>query len=291
VVKVNLDKIDKNFEYLSPLQISFEHEKFMLPIRLGMANSQGEQDMIVYAFTREGRVECTNYRTVKMPTDRNIPLFVKPEFGDFYYNLFNKTYKYEGRNAAFLEYAWNVTPNFSGMKCDPCVGPPPIYNDFAEAGITWALQSAQGVPGNDIFFTRLHVRYSRDKFPSDLTFQVTPNREHFQCRYILTNPAQGEFTCDQGQTYLETLRERRKKEVDEMWALTSKSSPKSKGYITEYDRFLTPGAKSDEKKYSFFPSWMPGDPGQSKWLFALVFGLSLSWLLYYSSRPSARKLI
>jgi hypothetical protein len=216
---------------------------------------------------------------------------VKPEFGDFYYNLFNKTYKNEGRNAAFLEYAWNVTPNFSGMKCDPCVGPPPIYNDFAEAGITWALQSAQGVAGNDIFFTRLHVRYSRDKFPSDLTFQVTPNREHFQCRYILTNPAQGEFTCDQGQSYLETLRERRKKEVDEMWALTSKSSPKSKGYITEYDRFLTPGAKSDEKKYSFFPSWMPGDPGQSKWLFALVFGLSLSLLLYYSSRPSARKLI
>ena len=54
----------------------------MLPIRLGMANSQGTQDMIVYAFTKTGRVECTNYRTTKMPTDRKVPLFIKDQFGD-----------------------------------------------------------------------------------------------------------------------------------------------------------------------------------------------------------------
>ena len=29
--------------------------------------------------------------------------------------------------------------------------------------------------GNNVFFTRLHVRYARDKFPQDLQFQVTPN--------------------------------------------------------------------------------------------------------------------
>jgi len=68
LVKVNLDKIkNRTSEYLRPIQISFDHAKFMLPLRLGMANSNGSQDMIVYALTTEGRVECTNYRTVKMP--------------------------------------------------------------------------------------------------------------------------------------------------------------------------------------------------------------------------------
>ena len=69
---------------LSPIQISFESEKFMLPIRLGMANSKGAQDLIIYAFTKSGRVECTNYRTAKIPSDKNIPTFMKPQFQEFY---------------------------------------------------------------------------------------------------------------------------------------------------------------------------------------------------------------
>ena len=54
VVKVNLDKLPKSQQgYLRPLQISYASDKFMLPIRLGMANSDGEQDMIVYGFTKK----------------------------------------------------------------------------------------------------------------------------------------------------------------------------------------------------------------------------------------------
>ncbi|MBL7943919.1 MAG: DUF2330 domain-containing protein, partial [Flavobacteriales bacterium] len=180
VAKVNLDTVvSTGYDYLRPLQISFDHEKFMLPIRLGMANSTGEQDLIVYGFSKTGRIECTNYRTIKTPTDRNIPLHVKDNFGEFYKNLYDKAYMREGRNAVFLEYAWNVSP-FNAVKCDPCVGPPPINMDFVDAGIPW-LDGAS--PLNSVFFTRLHVRYSRTKFPSDLQFQVTPNTENFQCRY------------------------------------------------------------------------------------------------------------
>jgi hypothetical protein len=270
VVKVNLDNVQGAFEYLNPIQISFEHEKFMLPIRLGMANSSGEQDMIVYAFTKNGRIECTNYRTVKMPTDRNIPLHVQSGFGEFYKNLFQRTYKYEGRNSAFLEYAWNVSPSNTGMKCDPCIGPPPIYNDFAEAGVDWALN---GGAGANVFFTRLHVRYSRDKFPADLTFQETPNRENFQCRYILTHPAQGPFDCEEAQNYLETIYERRKKEVDEYYALTGKNDPMATRYINEFNKYLKRKpeqvpAKGNESKYvpernepekNDVVVWTPGD--------------------------------
>ena len=236
VVKVNLDN-QKNtgFDYLRPIQINFDHPKFMLPIRLGMANSTGEQDMIVYAFTKTGRVECTNYRTVKVPTDRNIPLYTKDIFGEFYKNLFTRAYSREGKNAVMLEYAWNVTPSWGGMKCDPCVGNPPIYNDFAEAGVWWAGWNS----ASPVFFTRLHVRYSNAKFPADLTFQITPNTENFQARYILTHPAGGPFDCDESQDYLESLRARRKVEVDELYALAGiKPNGRSDKYINEFVSFM-----------------------------------------------------
>ena len=66
VVKVNIDKMEGgDFQTLRPIQIKFNALRFGLPIRLGMANSYGDQDLIIYAFTRKGRVECTNYRTMK----------------------------------------------------------------------------------------------------------------------------------------------------------------------------------------------------------------------------------
>lgn len=275
VVKVNAETIAKGkFEYLSPLQISFDHDKFMLPIRLGMANSTGSQDMIVYAFTKTGRVECTNYRTVKMPTDRHIPLFVKNEFGDFYKNLFQKTWKTENRNAVFLEYAWNVTPNW-GMKCDPCVGPPPMQQEFADAGVWWANT------GEQTFFTRMHVRYEKSKFPSDLTFQVTPNNENYQARYVLTNPATGEFECEEGQQYLLDLRDKRKLELDEYAALTGKISPKGQKYLSEFQGKVLPAKKNEAPV--FFKDFMKNN-GLRKLIIA--FSSLIAMIVFFRiSRP------
>ena len=71
-MKRKRSKLPGNF--LRPIQIRFSSPKFMLPIRLGMANADGDQDMIVYAFTKKGRIETTNYRTVSLPTGKNIPL-------------------------------------------------------------------------------------------------------------------------------------------------------------------------------------------------------------------------
>ncbi|MFY7972418.1 MAG: DUF2330 domain-containing protein [Flavobacteriales bacterium] len=232
VVKVNLENMQSTgYDQLRPIQISFDHEKFMLPIRLGMANSTGVQDMIVYAFTRQGRVECTNYRTVEVPSNKNIPLFVRNDFGQFYLDVFDRTYRNAGRNAVMLEYAWDVTPNWGGMKCDPCVGPPPLTNDLAKAGITWLNQDR-------VFFTRMHVRYTRDRFPADLTFQVTPNTQQFQARYVLHNPAQGPFDCEEAENYLQDLRNRRKLELDELYALTGKSDRRFDTYLNEYNRYM-----------------------------------------------------
>jgi hypothetical protein len=256
VVKVDLQRMQASgFDFLRPIQVSFESEKFMLPIRLGMANSSGVQDMIVYAFTRTGRVECVNYRTVKVPSDRNIPLFAKQRFGEFYKDLFEKNWEREGRNAVALEYAWNVTPSWNGMKCDPCVGPPPMPNEFVQAGVDWANNG-----GGQVFFTRMHVRYGREKFPQDLSFQVTPNTEHFQARYILTHPATGDLSCNAGQDYLQDLFYRRTREMDELYALTGWDLSKERNYMNEVKGRMTPERRNG-MELPYFPTGGDGGNG------------------------------
>jgi hypothetical protein len=235
VVKVNEKEKQKlNNNFLRPIQIKFTSPKFMLPIRLGMANADGDQDLLVYAFTRKGRVESTNYRNVSMPTGNNVPLFVQKNFGAFYGNVFNRQWQNEDKNVSFLEYAWNVTP-INQMKCDPCVGNPPTEQDLVNSGVWWL----QGKDWNDysdvddddeeldngsrnVHFTRLHFRYNRKSFPQDLMFQVTPNQENFQARYVITHPAQGDLSCEPGKKYLKELKARRKKELNELTKLIGK---------------------------------------------------------------------
>lgn len=233
VVKVNekeKKKLPGNF--LRPIQISFNSPKFMLPIRLGMANADGDQDLIVYAFTKKGRIECTNYRNVNIPTGNKIPLFVQKNFGAFYDNLFTYQWNKENQDVSFLEYAWDVSPqNF--MKCDPCVATAPSEQDIVQAGVWWLHkdwsdysdvneQDEDDGTSTKVHFTRLHFRYNRNHFAQDLMFQVTPNKENFQARYVITHPATGSFTCDAGKKYLKDLKARRKAELNELTALTGK---------------------------------------------------------------------
>ena len=233
VVKVNLEKQEQmNTDFLRPIQITFNSPKFMLPIRLGMANSTGEQDMIVYAFTKNGRVEAANYRTVEMPTARKIPTFIKQKFEQFYFDAFEKAYANEGKKSVFLEYAWNVTPSWGGVKCDPCVGPPPLTNQLMQAGVDWAST------GEQVYFSRLHVRYTESKFPQDLQFVVTPNKTNYQARYILTHPARGPYDCDNGKAYEENLKLRRNLELSELEILTDWNTNKYTKYISEGSNYV-----------------------------------------------------
>lgn len=231
VVKVNeAEKKKLPGNYLRPLQISFTSPKFMLPIRLGMANADGDQDMIVYAFTKKGRIECTNYRTQSLPTGNKVPLFVKENFGNFYANLFQHQWSKEGKALTLLEYAWDVSPK-NYVKCDPCVATAPSVQDLVQAGVWWInrnwndysdIDNEEEDYSDNVFFTRLHVRYNRDKFPQDLMFQVTPNKDSYQARYVITHPATGDFNCEAGKKYLKELRERRADEMESLVYLTGK---------------------------------------------------------------------
>jgi len=234
VVKVNEKEKQKlNNNFLRPIQIGFNSPKFMLPIRLGMANADGDQDLIVYAFTRKGRIECTNYRNVNIPTNKNVPLFVQKNFGAFYSNLFDKQWNNEDKSIGFLEYAWDVSPaNF--YHCDPCIATAPAEQDLVQSGVWWLrnkdwndysdLDNDEPDNGSrNVHFTRLHFRYNRKSFAQDLMFQVTPNTETFQARYVITHPATGNFNCEAGKKYIQDLKKRRKNELMELTALTGRN--------------------------------------------------------------------
>lgn len=212
VAKVNLNERAKlGTVNLRPIQIAYESPKFMLPLRLGMANADGAQEMFVYALTRNGRVEATNYRTVKIPSDREVPEFVKEDFAPFYKDMFKAQAKAQGGNAVFVEYAWDMA------WCDPCAAEPLASGDLRSLGVFW-LQEGGGV--SDVFLTRLHVRYDKAHFPEDLVFQTTGNRENFQGRYVLRHPFSGEAMCEEARTYRKDLLARLNAQVATLAELT-----------------------------------------------------------------------
>ena len=222
VAKVNLKEHAKTgFANLRPLQMAYESPKFMLPIRLGMVNANGPQELFVYALTRQGRIETTNYRTVKIPSDAEIPGYVKDVFPDFYRALFRTAVEKENRTAVFLEYAWDMG------WCDPCASDPLTPEELRALGVFWLDDAPQGsggvrrpAPGVMPFVTRLHLRYDASHFPEDLVFQQTGDRTNFQGRYILRHPWTGTDDCPAAEEYRKSLRERREREATTLATLT-----------------------------------------------------------------------
>ncbi len=202
------------FTYLRPLQVSYDSPKYMLPIRLGTVNANGPQELFVFALSAKGRVETVNYRTVKLPTGMDLPLYVKGEFPAFYKAMFADQVRREDMRAVFLEYAWD------SASCDPCAADPPSRDELQKLGVSWMGDANVRTPQSSVFLTRLHVRYDRDHFPEDLTFQETANRESFQGRYVLRHPFTGDASCSTGQEYRRTLTGRQEQEAQNLATLT-----------------------------------------------------------------------
>lgn len=200
VARVNLAaQQESGFSNLRPLQIAFESPKFMLPIRLGTLNADGEQELFVYALTRTGRVETSNYRTVRMPSNKEIPGFVKNRFSDFYRDMFTLQTEKENGKAVFLEYAWDMA------WCDPCAADPLTATQLQNLGVYWLDANQNGIgrqsAAQDVFVTRLHVRYDGETFPEDLKFIETGDRSNFQGRYVMRHAWTGEANCDAATDY------------------------------------------------------------------------------------------
>lgn len=229
VAKVNLKEQTKlGYSMLRPIQIAFESPKFMLPLRLGMVNADGPQELFIYALTRKGRVEATNYRTVKLPTGDELPVYVKERFGDFYKALFSHQAARENMSAVFTEYTWDMA------WCDPCAADPLTAAELRQLGVFWVgespgprpLGSGQVRPSpvpprpEDVFLTRLHVRYDAAHFPEDLVFQETADRTNYQGRYVLRHEWKGQASCEAAVRYRGELPQRREREAQTLASLT-----------------------------------------------------------------------
>ncbi len=227
VARVNLkEQAQLGFSYLRPLRVSYLSPKFMLPIRLGTVNGRGPQELFVYALTRKGRVETTNYRTVRLPTGLDIPVFVKKEFGRFYKAMFSDQVRREDMRAVFLEYAWDMS------WCDPCAAQPLSGEELKNLGVGWtagaqgqvtpSMRPAPSMAGGavDVFLTRLHLRYDASHFPEDLVFQETADRTNFQGRFVLRHPWLGQGDCGPAREYRQALMDRREREAQTLASLT-----------------------------------------------------------------------
>jgi hypothetical protein len=205
VAKVNLQAHAKSgYSKLRPLQFVYESDQFMLPLRLGLLNAPPDrmQDLVIYAITRAGRVESSNYRTLKVPANVNLPYFMAPEFGSFYKDVFDRQVQ-KARSAVFTEYFWNLA------FCTACTQTTLRMDELLNFGVFWvyghddanfeALRTPGArlrgyEPSEQIYspefpaLTRLHVRYSANTFPEDLMLIETRDQEDWQARYEIRQP-------------------------------------------------------------------------------------------------------
>lgn len=209
VAKVDLRRrAAKGLTELRPLQIAYESPRFMLPVRLGMANANGPQELFVYAVTRTGRVEAVNYRNLRLPETVEVPAFVKTEFSTVWRAAFDRLVERNGMGVVYTEYAWDMT------TCDPCPTAPLSREEQKQLGVWWLDEN----PG--VFVTRLHARYDRASFPEDLVLQVTADRASFQSRVVVRNEWKGEARCENANTYHRGLPGRRQREATALAELT-----------------------------------------------------------------------
>ena len=234
VAKVDPTKVkfENGMATLSPLRFHYDSDRFSLPVRLGLVNAQGAQDLIVHILAKHQRYEVANYPNVTIPTNLDVSERALEDFGPFYVALFDKTVEKHPK-AVVTEYSWQAS------SCDPCPGPAmapeelkilggDVLPNAVDCSDPMTLEPS-GVrrykPGcepwasatSDMVVTRLHARYTKDSLGEDLVFKaaepITGGREihggggkleegavrasmnNFQARYAVRHPWTGPVEC------------------------------------------------------------------------------------------------
>ena len=222
VAKVDASRVrfENRQAMLSPLRFHYDSEEFNLPIRLGMMNSAGTQDLIVHILAPGQRYEVSNYPNATIPTNLDVREQARDKFGEFYAALFDRTLE-KNRGAVVTEYAWDAS------SCDPCPTPALDQSELATLGAD-VLQGGGGkaareAPPPGVFrggfvLTRLHARYSKGGINEDLIFRAAPpiaggrewrvdgtrleegavayNINNFQARYAIRHEWKGPIACE-----------------------------------------------------------------------------------------------
>jgi hypothetical protein len=227
VAKVDIDKVkfdERKQAMLSPLRFHYDSDTFSLPVRLGLINSGGKQDLIVHVLARQARYEAANYKNAAIPTNLEVAEAARGAFGAFYAALFDRTLA-ANPGAVITEYAWDAG------SCDPCPQEPLNLDELTTLGADVLPSTAAALRGGhaaselqwqlpgEFVLTRLHARYGAENLGEDLVFQAAPpivgGREiqgadgkleqgasqstygmsNFQARYIIRHAWQGPVEC------------------------------------------------------------------------------------------------
>ncbi|MFK7988103.1 MAG: DUF2330 domain-containing protein [Sandaracinaceae bacterium] len=142
VARVDVDRVrfEDGRAVLSPLRLHYDSDTFQLPVRLGMLNSSGTQDLLVHILSRAGRFEAANYDNVTIPTNFDVRGRTRGSFGSFYAALFDRT-REAHPGAVVTEYAWQSS------SCDPCPGPVLSPQDLMTLGADVAIPGMDAPPG------------------------------------------------------------------------------------------------------------------------------------------------
>jgi hypothetical protein len=199
---------------LSPLRFHYDATDFSLPVRLGLINSSGTQDLVIHILAKNKRYAPANYPTTTIPTNLDLSEDAKASFGAFYTQLFDRTLEKNPR-AIVTEYAWGAS------SCDPCPGPTADMNDVVSLGGDVLAQPVDYHTwwSTPWVVTRLHARYSKESLGQDIVFAeappITGGREvrdsdgalehgakelpggvsNFQARYAIRHPWTGPIAC------------------------------------------------------------------------------------------------
>ncbi|HEY8091787.1 MAG TPA: DUF2330 domain-containing protein [Polyangiaceae bacterium] len=204
VAKVKFERVGNGPQHavLSPLRFHYDTDDFFLPVRLGLINSSGKQDLVTVILSRNQRYEVANYDNVPIPTNLEVADATKRQFGSFYAALFDHVLE-RHPHAVVTEYSWDAS------SCDPCPIPPLDDADLATLGADVIPTSDQG---SGFVVTRLHARYGKDTLGDDLHFRpasaIVGGREgmdqgakpdstnNFQARYVIRHKWTGAVACE-----------------------------------------------------------------------------------------------
>jgi len=145
VAKVDVSKVklENGRATLSPLRFHYDSERFSLPVRLGLINSSGKQDLIVNLLAKQQRYEVANYPNATIPTNLDVTESARGKFGEFYASLFDRVLE-KAPKAVVTEYSWDPG------TCDPCPGPTLDADDLATLGAdvlgTQGLSATRAIP-------------------------------------------------------------------------------------------------------------------------------------------------
>jgi hypothetical protein len=171
--KVTLDSLPESRNWLSPLQIAYDSDAWMLPIRIGTISAGGEaQEVLIYTLTSDadGATGISNYPEVT-PEDECM-LDPGEDFTTTYLAELDRTLG--GQAGWVTEYSWSLTSN-----CDPCT---------STTGLTPEELEELGHPDYHGWLTRIRMRYTPAQATKDLTLYSTGITESSQIRYIRYEP-------------------------------------------------------------------------------------------------------